>query len=135
MPYLNWDSKYSVNIACFDKDHQQLFQIINELHDGMKAGHGKDVLQSVLTKLLRYTEEHFTREEAAMKSRGFPQLSTHLQEHRSFCAKMKKFSDQHKAGTLAITVDMLEFLTQWLARHIVGADQQYSEFLNARGVV
>jgi hemerythrin len=135
MPYLNWNSKYSVNVKCFDEDHQQLFQIINELHDGMKAGHGKDVLQSVLTKLLRYAEEHFAREEAAMKSRGFPQLRAHIEEHRSFTAKMKEVSDQCRAGTIGITVDMLEFLTQWLARHIVGTDQQYSEFLNARGVV
>jgi hemerythrin len=52
MPLFIWNSSYSVKVKRFDADHQQLFSIINELHEGMKAGRGKDVMHDVLSKLL-----------------------------------------------------------------------------------
>ena len=33
MPLFIWNSSYSVKVKRFDADHQQLFNIINELHD------------------------------------------------------------------------------------------------------
>jgi hemerythrin len=33
-----------------------------------------------------------------------------------------------------MTIEVLDFLTDWLKRHIIGVDKQYSDFLNARGV-
>ena len=53
MPQFNWDSTYSVKVKRFDDDHQQLFRILNQLHDGMMARRGQEVLQNVLNELLR----------------------------------------------------------------------------------
>src|SRR5215467_4600030 len=66
MPLFTWSPSYSVKVKRFDDDHQQLFSIINELHEGMSKGRGKEILHDVLTRLLRYTERHFTAEEAVM---------------------------------------------------------------------
>src|SRR5215471_16393869 len=50
----------SVKVKRFDDDHQELFRIINTLHDGMMARRGQEVLQKVLDDLLNYTEGHFS---------------------------------------------------------------------------
>ena len=134
MPLFIWNSSYSVNVKRFDADHQQLFNIINELHEGTKAGHGKDVMHDVLSKLLRYTERHFTAEEAVMKELGYTQLPAHIEQHRKFTDKIKEVADQYKAGAAGLSVDMLDFLTKWLSQHIMAIDKQYSEFMNAKGV-
>ncbi|MGA2690104.1 MAG: bacteriohemerythrin [Candidatus Korobacteraceae bacterium] len=134
MPLFIWNSSYSVNVKRFDADHQQLFNIINELHEGMKAGHGKDVMHDVLAKLLHYTERHFTAEEAVMKDLGYMQLPAHIEQHRKFTDKIKEVADQYKAGAAGLSVDMLDFLTKWLSQHIMAIDKQYSEFMNAKGV-
>jgi hemerythrin-like metal-binding protein len=134
MPLFTWNSSYSVKVKRFDDDHQQLFNIINELHEGMKSGRGKEVLHDVLTKLLRYTERHFTAEEAVMKELGYPGLSAQIDQHRKFTNKIKEVADQFKAGTIGLSVEVLDFLTKWLAQHIVGVDKQYSDFMNAKGV-
>ncbi len=135
MAYLTWTPRYSVNVKRFDGDHQQLFDIINQLHEGMKTGHGKEVLEPVLAQLIRYTEDHFSREEAALKVHGYPRLAAHIEQHRSFVAKMKEVSQRYKTTAVGLSVEVLDFLTQWLAKHIVGTDQQYSTFLNAKGVM
>ncbi|MFZ0793924.1 MAG: bacteriohemerythrin, partial [Candidatus Korobacteraceae bacterium] len=117
MPLFTWNSSYSVKVKRFDEDHQQLFDIINELHEGMKAGRSKDVMHDVLTKLLRYTERHFTAEEAVMKDLGYAQLPAHIEQHRKFTGKIKDVADQYKAGAVGLSVDVLDFLTKWLAQH------------------
>jgi len=134
MALFTWNSNYSVKVKRFDEDHQQLFAIINELHDGMKAGRSKDVMHDVLTKLLRYTERHFTSEEAVMKELGYTQLPAHIEQHRKFTGKIKEVADQYKAGATGLSLSVLDFLTKWLSQHIVGVDKQYSEFMNAKGV-
>jgi hemerythrin len=134
MPQFNWDARYSVNIKRFDEDHQELFRILNTLHDAMMTGRGQAVMQNVLGELLQYTQGHFSREEAAMRKAGYPKLQAHIEQHRRFVHKVQEVSAKFQGGTLGMTIDMLDFLTDWLKKHIVGVDQQYGEFLNARGI-
>jgi hemerythrin len=134
MPQFNWDNSYSVKVKRFDGDHQQLFRILNELYAAMAAGQGQTVIQRVLLQLLQYTEKHFSAEEAVMKSAGYPQLQAQIDQHRKFTTKIKEISDKCKAGSIGLTVEVFDFLTDWLKQHIVGMDKQYSEFLNAKGI-
>lgn len=135
MPLCSWTPSYSVKVKRFDEDHQQLFSVVNELHDGMKAGRGNVVLQDVLLKLLRYTERHFTAEEAVMKELGYPELAAHVDEHHKFIEKVTKVVDQYKANAVGLSVDVLDFLVKWLSQHIMAVDKRYGDFLNAKGVM
>jgi hemerythrin len=135
MSQFTWDSTYSVKVRRFDDDHQELFRIINSLYDAMMARRGQEVLQGVLKELLRYTEKHFSGEESVMRSAGYPQLPAQIEQHRRFTDKIKELSAQYKAGGVCLSVEALDFLTDWLKRHIIGMDKQYSEFLNAKGIV
>jgi hemerythrin len=134
MSLVTWSPTYSVKVKRFDDDHQQLFSILNKLHDGMVAGHGKDVLEGVLTDLLRYTEKHFTAEEAVMRELNYPQLAAQIEQHRKFTDKIKEVSAQYKAGEVGLSIDVLDFLSKWLSQHIGGMDKQYSAFMNTKGV-
>ncbi len=135
MPQFNWDSRYSVRVKRFDEDHQELFRILNTLHDAMMARRGQQVLQQVLDELLRYTDGHFSREEEVMRKAAYPQLQAQIDQHRRFTEKIKEVSAKYKEGSVGLTIDILDFLTDWLKKHILGVDQQYSDFLNARGVI
>lgn len=44
MTYITWNNELSVGNAFIDKDHHKLIDFINELHDAMAQGKGKDVL-------------------------------------------------------------------------------------------
>ncbi len=134
MPLFQWDQSYSVKVKRFDDDHQQLFAIINELHEGMLAKRGQEVLQRLLARLLAYTEKHFTGEEAVMRSAGYPQLQAQIEQHRTFTSKIKEVAAQCNAGTIGMSAEMLNFLSEWLKKHIVGMDKQYSDYLNGKGI-
>jgi hemerythrin len=132
--FANWNDSYSVKVQRLDDEHKRLFDIINQLHEGMKAGRGKDVLQSVLDQLLRYTEQHFKNEEELLQRAGYSELTAHMARHQQFVSKVKGFSKDFQSGAAAISVDVLEYLKNWLTEHIMGTDRQYSATLTAAGI-
>lgn len=132
--FANWNDSYSVKVQRLDDEHKKLFAIINDLHEGMKAGRGKDVLQGVLDQLLRYTEQHFRDEEILLRQANYPELNAHVVLHQQFVNRIKAFSKEFQAGAAAISVDVLEFLRSWLAQHIMGTDHEYTATLSAAGI-
>ena len=74
MALLTWSSKYSVNVGSLDSQHNVLFGILNDLHEAMMKGQAQKMTGELLGKLVKYTREHFTAEEALMASTGYPEL-------------------------------------------------------------
>lgn len=134
MSFANWNDSYSVKVRRLDDEHKQLFSIINQLHEGMKAGRGKDVMQNVLNQLLCYTEQHFTDEEALLRLTEYAWINAHTALHQQFVNKIKSLRQDFQSGATPISVEMLEFLRNWLAQHVMGTDHQYMETLNEAGI-
>jgi methyl-accepting chemotaxis protein/hemerythrin len=124
----------SVGVGKIDKEHQGLFDLMNRLHDGMLAGRGNETLRPVLAELGQYTKVHFGNEETLLRSHGYSRLAEHLKLHEVFRSKVGDLETQVKAGTVALSVSTLEFLRDWLSKHILGTDMQYKDFLASKGV-
>ncbi len=134
MGLFNWTSQMSVGIVEFDRQHQGLFDVMNQLHEGMLAGHGTEALGGVLSDLSRYIEVHFGEEENLLREHGYPKLPEHRKMHEVFRTKVRGLEKQFKAGTAALSVPTLDFLRGWPYEHILGMDMQYKDFLAAKGV-
>ena len=50
-----WSDTYSVQIGVIDMQHKGLVDLINELHQAMVAGQGKQELGKILSGLIKYT--------------------------------------------------------------------------------
>ena len=55
----------------------------------------------------------------------------HLEQHRSFSAKVVSIRESLKAGTLIAPDDLIGFLNQWLVDHIMNTDKKLAAFLLA----
>ena len=134
MALLTWNDSYSVKVKEIDKQHQKLVELINLLHDGMKSGKGKEVLGGILTELVNYTVYHFGYEEKLFEKYVYPETIIHKRQHADLVAQVGKFVDSYNNGSGVITVEIMNFLKDWLTGHIAGTDKKYSGFLNAKGV-
>jgi len=134
MALVTWDQSYSVKVKRCDEDHQKLFALMNSLHDAMRVGKGRNVIGEIVTELSDYTETHFRAEEALMEKAKYPALPTHRLEHQKFVAQVLGFKKELEAGMAGNPVAVLEFLKDWLAKHIKKVDQSYSAHLNANGI-
>jgi hemerythrin len=36
-----WDDGYSVKVMAMDNQHKKIFELISQLHQAMRSGHGK----------------------------------------------------------------------------------------------
>jgi hemerythrin-like metal-binding protein len=133
-PTFCWTERYSVNIAVLDRQHQALFDTINELKDALTGGHGATVLDEVLKELFDYASAHFATEEKLMTEHAFPGLERHRAEHQRFARTIEKFLEDYKAGKTGVPVEIMLFLQSWLQEHLLKTDKAYSAYLNARGV-
>lgn len=135
MALIEWKQEFSVNIDKFDAQHKVLIGIINELHEALKKGQSKSVLEHIFKKLIDYTKYHFTEEEKVLKENGYITILHHQAEHKKLTAEIEKLYGEFKEGKTSIGIEVMKFLSDWLQNHILKTDKKYSEALNAKGIV
>ena len=129
-----WSQTLSVGVPFIDDEHKRLVEIANNLHDSMKQGQGQAQLGTSLEELADYTTYHFAHEESAMVRHGYPQLEEHRAVHKDLLKAVSDLQVRQKAGEVCLTVQVFEFLKNWLVTHIQGADKAFGDWLIAQGV-
>lgn len=132
MPYIDWSDEYSVGIRVIDNDHRELFDLVNQLHEGLESHAGSAIIGQTTDRLIRYVKEHFKREEGLMFEYGYPGLEEHRRKHNEFVwlvSAIRKIVlecphrlDGHK---------LLNFLSKWLTSHIMKTDREYLPYLHS----
>ena len=123
-----WRPDYATGADRIDKQHMQLFDLVNELHDAMTKGHGKEQIQATLDKLISYTLTHFSDEEAEMRRANYPKLTEHIAEHKALTEKVTYYRIALRAGNLGVTLEAMRFTGQWLRDHILSRDMDFARY-------
>ena len=123
-----WKTEYLTGHSQVDQEHQQLFEIVNSLHDAILQEESYSVLQKIFNHLATHTIEHFESEEALMLAKAYPGFHRHKQVHDGLLAKVNALLQQLDQQELPPSVKLTEFLTEWLAHHIKGEDQKMIQF-------
>lgn len=134
MAAIKWDSTFSVSVAEMDQQHQKLIALVNELDDAMRQGKGKEVVSKVIGGLVTYTRTHFGAEERLLTQHGYPELDVQKKEHEDFVAKAAQFQADYNSGRMGLSIQIMNFLSNWLQHHIKVLDKKYGPFLNGKGV-
>jgi hemerythrin len=134
MALITWSEEYRVGIKEIDAQHQKLVGMINTLHDAMKTGKGKEVIQPILTELLAYTKTHFSREQELFAQFGYPSRDTHGKIHNNLTKQVVDLKAKVDAGSGVLAVEVMAFMKEWLTAHIIAEDKKYAPFLKSKGV-
>jgi len=122
---MTWNESYSVKVPELDDQHKQLFILINELHEAMKAGQARSMMAKVLDRLIQYTRLHFSEEEEMLASVSYAEFVSHVAQHRGFTERVEKFAREFRVGNVIITIEVMNFLQDWLVNHIMKVDRKY----------
>lgn len=134
MALITWNDSYSVQVKQFDEQHKKLIDMVNELHESMKVGKGKETLEKILKGLVQYTEMHFSSEERMMKQLNYPEYEKHKKEHNQLVLQVMDIQKKYHDGTAVLTQAVMNFLKDWLRNHIQGEDKGYGPFFNSKGM-
>ena len=134
MAFMTWNDKLSVGVETLDKQHVVLIETINELHAAMMKGQARAAAGQILHNLVDYTRDHFAAEEAMMEAAQYPALPAHRLVHRELTRQVEEYVGRYEKGDITLGVHLLNFLSDWLTKHIQGEDKKYGPWLNEHGV-
>ena len=134
MALITWSNMLSTGIGEQDTQHKKLIDMINQLNDAMQAGKGSEVLGKVLSELVNYTVFHFGYEEKLMSEHGYTDTPAHKAEHVKFVQTVGDFKKKFDAGNAVISVEIMNFLRDWLTSHIMKTDKKLGQELVKKGV-
>ncbi len=134
MPLILWKDSFVTKVKFLDEEHEMLIGIVNELHFSMLAGKGKPVMGEVLGLLVNHTKKHFDNEEAHMRKTKYTGYYTHLQEHQYLLKYLTDFHYSFNNTQVIVSIELLDFLRDWLLHHIEHLDMQLGCYLLDHGV-
>ncbi len=131
---MRWDSSLRLGIGEIDDQHKQLVTMINDLHRAMKQRQTMAVMGGILDRLVSYTVHHFGTEEKLFQKHGYPDYDQHKKAHENLVGKVKELKAKIDRGDATISMELMDFLKDWLVNHIKGTDKKYVPFLQEKGV-
>lgn len=127
-----WEGKYVLGIKEIDDQHKRLIGMINSLHDGMMGGKGREATGTVLQSMMEYALYHFKTEEDLMQKYGFEAYPAHREEHLSFMERVGEMAKRHGGGESLVSLELNEFLKEWLSDHILSTDRKYAPLIRSK---
>lgn len=118
-----WKDDYALNLEQVDQQHQQLFDLANQL----LQCRNKDDLAHATLKMFSHVREHFSAEEQFMREQHFPGLQQHIENHDLMLMELVAINEkvlqddwQHQ--------DIEEFMNRWVC-HILDDDLVFKEYM------
>ena len=135
MPSFEWTPCFVTGLTTVDEQHHRLVDVINQLGELLMRPQGSsaDEIEAVFGELASYAEFHFQDEEALMLQAGLDprHVSHHQDQHAKFLQDVAHLHDGLLAGNQQDSSALLDFLSNWLAYHILGTDQLMTCLMNA----
>ncbi len=132
--FVSWNSSLSVKVKEFDNQHKKLLQLITDLYNRMQEGAGNNILGETLKKLIDYTVYHFGTEEKNFHKFNYPHKKEHIEQHETLVSKAKELYKSFENSESVLSIEVLDFLQEWVIQHINKADKQYSEFFAGKEI-
>jgi hemerythrin-like metal-binding protein len=139
MSLVDFSAVPRVAVEFMNDDHREEAARLNAVADALEAAlAGRSDRAQVLIdweELVRFTREHFAREERALSEAGYPLLRVHAAEHQLVLAAMK---EEHAAvardGDLQRLLDYVaQAMPAWFAHHVETTDGLAARWLANHG--
>ncbi|MGA3125831.1 MAG: hemerythrin family protein [Candidatus Korobacteraceae bacterium] len=113
-----WKDSNKLGISVIDKQHRELYKMLNELNQAMAEGRGKNLAADLMRRLTPLICEHFDAEEKALQQRQSPAYRGCCAKHAEQLAVLQSFLRDKNASDPSAVIDLLYFLDSLLDGHI-----------------
>lgn len=129
-----WNKNFETGIDIIDEQHKELVKILNRLAAHLANLSEAVVLNELFDELAQYADYHFKTEEKIW-SAHFKEdewFSDHEETHESFIDKVVALKNNKNHKPLDdVIYDIVSFLSQWLAYHILDSDKRMAKAVMA----
>ncbi len=134
MKPFRWDENYNTDLLAVDQQHRHLVEQINLL-GALSSQHEIDPeqVENLFADLKDYAEYHFREEEDLMIDMDVDHRHRlkHIDAHQQFIDDVTSMHDDCQSENPEAIKVLFQFLTHWLAYHILGLDQNMARQISA----
>jgi len=124
-----WSDSFLTGIQEVDEHHKHLVELLNLSYDCFMYNNSDQKMELLVQNLVRYANYHFEAEESLMKANNYPFFEEHRQEHIGFASRTAELQSLLHDGCQPLDLEILQFLKDWLADHILNSDKKMSFYL------
>ena len=125
MNIIKWRDTYNTGVDQFDREHHKIVELINAMFLAIRNKSNLEEVSPLLEEVLDYTSYHFDNEEKVMRDTNYPELETHIEEHRKLKEQSLQFKELLKENFSEQSIKFYRFLRDWLINHILDCDKKY----------
>lgn len=120
-----WNRNFETGLEDIDEQHKVLVEILNRLAWHCASDVSRVTVDHVLDELLSYAAYHFRHEEKVwQEALGESKMVTnHHDAHQMFFAQIQALKQSHASEEERLS-QLLDYLTRWLAFHILESDRR-----------
>jgi len=127
---IEWRSEFETGVEEVDHEHQELVGLINQLHDALDAGVGRDAVSDFLGEVFAKISAHFALEETVMRKHGYDEYAAHKAEHEQLLDDLRDIMDAHAAAENFDYRDALKgAVRDWFVNHFKTKDARLHRML------
>lgn len=134
MALFPWKDEYAIHIEKIDEQHKLLVGYVNQLYEAMKNGNSQEVMSEILEGLVIYTVQHFRTEEQLMLSHAYSDYKLHKKQHQELEKQVKIFIDKYRNNQAKVSIELADFLKNWLINHIGSSDKIMGNYLRDKNI-
>ncbi|WP_374649844.1 bacteriohemerythrin [Dongia sp.] len=132
---IEWNDELTIGQQVIDTEHRRIVATINELHTSIVSAAAGSEVDAAFRKMMEYTRNHFTHEEALMEQRHYPELAEHRRHHDSFVKRLTRLQERFSGGHHEAGIDLLNLLSSWWMTHISTEDTRLAAFLRRQSTI
>jgi hemerythrin len=129
-----WRDAYFIKVAQMDGHHKRLFEIADTIMEHLHHLSEPESISRAIDALVNYTHYHFAAEEKLMALYRYPRADLHKNMHIELIRQVVEYKEHILGGKRPNKAEFLNFMDNWMVRHILNEDRKYGAFLNDKGV-
>jgi hemerythrin len=130
MALIEWRKEFETGIAEVDHEHQELVELINDLHGQLQGEADKDTVSRFLGEVFARISAHFALEETVMRKHKYDEYEAHKTEHEALLDQIRDIMDDFEAGTYTDAEEALAgAVRSWFVNHFKTKDARLHRLL------
>ena len=127
---IEWKSEYQLGNQTIDNEHEQLFNLANQIFTLEKSDDVVEKIKPILYELYDYMDYHFNREEVLMRQIAYTEIEGHQQKHQEIIKALNKILKSSQ-GYDELTDRLSTVMVKWLLQHILKEDFKLKPLLKS----
>ena len=97
MTLIEWRKEFETGVAEVDHEHQELVELINELHEQIAADAPREKVSEFLGEVFAKISAHFALEETVMRKHDYDEYADHKADHEKLLDDLRDIMDDFEA--------------------------------------